>query len=115
VAGTPQGGTAGGSNAAISLINRILTQPSTPPPGIGGTNANNSVGGGIAGVASTYEGPSIKSYNTRTKFNEWEFVFQNQQQGVPGQTNTQNNGPQTQGQPNPGAGPTGNPPTQPAQ
>ncbi len=112
VAGTPQGGTAGGQNAAINLINRILTQPSTPPPGIGGSNANNSVGGGIAGVASTYEGPSIKSYNTRTKFNEWEFVFQNQQQGVPGQTNTQNNGQQTQNPPTTG---TGAPPSPPAQ
>jgi hypothetical protein len=82
----PPGGAAGGANTAASLINQLLTTPRTPPPGIGPSNNNNAVGGGIAGVASTYEGPSIKSYNTRTKFNEWEFVFQNQQQTVPGQT-----------------------------
>jgi hypothetical protein len=92
------GGAAGGANTAASLINQLLTTPRTPPPGIGpATNNNNAVGGGIAGVASTFEGPSIKSYNTRTKFNEWEFVFQNQQQTVPGQTTP--NGQPTTGQP----------------
>jgi len=97
--GALQGGAAGGQNNAINLINQLLTSPRTPPAGIGTTPPqNNAMGGGIAGVASTYEGPSIKSYNTRTKFNEWEFVFQNQQQGVPGQTNGQPNGQPNAGQ-----------------
>jgi len=51
-----------------------LTGPSaigTQPPGMGGTQ----VGGGIAGVASEATGPSIKIYNERKKYNEWEFVY----------------------------------------
>lgn len=98
--GTLQGGVVPATNNAISLINQILTQPRTPPPGIGVPASNNTMGGGIAGVASTYEGPSIKSYNTRTKFNEWEFVFQNQQQAAPGQATPQPNGQQAPGQQN---------------
>jgi hypothetical protein len=108
--GTVQGGIAGPPNTALGMINTLLTTPRTPPAGIGVPTSNNTVGGGIAGVASTYEGPSIKSYNTRTKFNEWEFVFQNQPQGAPGQTTPPPNG-QPPGQPNnTGAGPTGNAP-----
>ena len=33
------------------------------------------IGGGIAGFASKYEAPSIKVYNERQKYNEWEFVY----------------------------------------
>lgn len=33
------------------------------------------MGGGIAGVASTAEAESIMVYNDRTKYNEWEFVY----------------------------------------
>ncbi len=32
-------------------------------------------GGGIAGIASKYEGDSIKSYNDQTKYQLWEFVY----------------------------------------
>ena len=38
---------------------------------MGGTQ----IGGGIAGVASESKGPSIKVYNERKKYNEWEFVY----------------------------------------
>jgi hypothetical protein len=73
-------------NQALNMINQILTTPRQPPPGIGpATNTQQAVGGGIAGVASTNTGPTIKSYADKTKFEEWEFVFQLQQQGVPGQ------------------------------
>jgi len=49
-----------------------LTGPSAmQPPGMGGTQ----IGGGIAGVASEYTGPTIKIYNERKKYNEWEFVY----------------------------------------
>ena len=34
-----------------------------------------AVGGGIAGVASKRERKSIKTYNDRKKYNEWEFVL----------------------------------------
>jgi len=40
-------------------------------PGMGGTQ----MGGGIAGVASEDKDPSIKVYNERKKYNEWEFVY----------------------------------------
>ena len=41
------------------------------PAGLGGKQ----FGGGIAGVASTREAPSMKIYNGREKYNEWEFVY----------------------------------------
>ena len=49
-----------------------------------------TIAGGIAGVASKREGPSIKSYRDRTKYQEWEFVFDasartGPQAGAPGQ------------------------------
>jgi hypothetical protein len=92
----PQGGP-GGQNSAIGLINSLLTTPRTPPAGIGTPASNNTLGAGIAGVASTYTGPAIKTYNTKTHYNEWEFVFTQQQQTVPqtNQQNTQNNGQST--------------------
>mgnify|MGYP003346590997 FL=1 len=48
--------------------------------------SNNQFGAGIAGVASTYTGPSILSYGDRTHFNEWEFVWVMQQGTLPGAT-----------------------------
>lgn len=63
------------SNTAVNLINQLLTTPRQPPAGIGpGTQQQNA--GGLAGVASTFKGVSIKSYADRTKYQEWEFVFQ---------------------------------------
>ena len=91
-------------NQALNMINQILTTPRQPPPGVGpGTGNQPTVGGGIAGVASTFTGPTIKSYAEKTKFEEWEFVFQLQQQGVPGQgANPLQNGAQNNGaNPNP--------------
>src|ERR1022692_1286370 len=62
-----------------------LTSPSNMQPqglpGMGGTQ----VGGGIAGVASESTGPAIKVYNERKKYNEWEFVYdQNKDRGLAG-------------------------------
>ena len=31
---------------------------------------------GIAGVASKFEGSSIKAYRERTKYQEWEFIYE---------------------------------------
>jgi len=69
--------------------------------------ANNLGSPGVAGVASTFEGPSIKSYAKREKYQEWEFVFDpataartGQQPGQPGQ-NPQQQNPSPLGQPSP--------------
>ncbi len=81
-------------NGAAGLINQILTTPR--PGGINGlpgaplTAASNGftvqtptaapagpqvIGAGLAGVASKREQEGIKTYNKRTKYNEWEFVY----------------------------------------
>ena len=49
--------------------------------GMGGTQ----MGGGIAGVASESESPSIIVYNERKKYNEWEFIYdQSKDRGLAG-------------------------------
>jgi len=70
-AGNLQQQGANNNNAALNAINQTL---------LGGQNGLQGAGGnlgspGIAGVASKFEGPSIKSYGDRTKYQEWEFVF----------------------------------------
>src|SRR5260370_1275117 len=102
----PQGnfGPPAANNAALGIINQLLTTPRQPPAGIfTGTNQA-QVGGGIAGVASTSTGPSIKLYKERGKYNEWEFTFELQQGGLPGQQQpgqNQNRPPGAPGQANP--------------
>jgi hypothetical protein len=119
----PQPGAAANTNPALGLIEQQLRTPSGPavPAGItpGAQNgiqpvANNLGSPGIAGVASKHEGPSIKSYRERTKYQEWEFVFDPQtsrttQQGGqlnPGQGNQNPQNPlqpnQPAAQPSPG-------------
>ena len=67
----------GGANQAADMIRNLLTRPrpfpgaTTPGAGAGGQQ----IGGGIAGVASTSERDSIKIYNERDKYNEWEFIY----------------------------------------
>jgi hypothetical protein len=68
---TPTG--AGPGNTPVpDLIHTMLTQPRARPGGLGG---GMTIGAGIAGVASTLEAEGIKSYNDRTKYNEWEFIY----------------------------------------
>jgi hypothetical protein len=74
--GFPQPGanTGAPNNAAADLIRNILTTPrpgGMPQPGIGGQ----TIGGGIAGVASNSEGEGVKVYNDRSLYKEWEFIF----------------------------------------
>lgn len=58
-----------------------IQQPGQSLPGMGGTQ----MGGGIAGVATEFSGPSIKIYNERKKYNEWEFVYdQTKDRGLAG-------------------------------
>jgi hypothetical protein len=62
-------------NPGIRLIQQILTSPAPPgvPPTLSGRSGQQI--GGIAGVASKFEGSSIKVYNDRSKYNEWEFIY----------------------------------------
>jgi hypothetical protein len=86
-------------NPAMDVIQRLLTQPRQPPPGVlqsGGApsgpitspsgtflssgpaaNGGNGQfgGGGIAGVASKHEGKGIKLVNDRDRIEEWEFIY----------------------------------------
>lgn len=60
--------------------------------------------GGIMGVASKSKGASLRIYNGRTHYNEWQFVYVQQVQapsgGVPGRGgNPPTGGPQRGGQP----------------
>jgi hypothetical protein len=68
-------GQPGAQNAGLDMINKILTTPranmNMNVPGATGLQ----IGGGIAGFASTMEAPSIKVYNERQKYNEWEFIY----------------------------------------
>jgi len=57
-------------NAALSAIDNALFRPNQAP--VAGATGSP----GIAGVASTFKGPSIKAYRERTKYQEWEFVYE---------------------------------------
>ena len=69
----PQPGTVGGSDPAVSMINNSLTNPQQAP--VAAPAGGQQFGGAIAGVASKSENPSIMVYNERTRYNEWEFIF----------------------------------------
>ena len=92
-------GQPGQNPAAASMIWNQLTTPRQPPPGLFNNAAQGqSMGTGIAGVASMAEMTGIKLYKEREKYNEWEFLYdlaedagargmvgQDQQgQGIPG-------------------------------
>jgi hypothetical protein len=57
-------------NAALNAINNSLFRPNQAP--VAGPTGSP----GIAGVASTFKGPSIKTYRERSKYQEWEFVYE---------------------------------------
>jgi len=74
--GYPQPGTTPGTqgpNAAAEMINRILTTPR--PGGMPAAGTGQTMGGGIAGVASNGEGEGVMVYNDRSLYKEWEFIF----------------------------------------
>jgi hypothetical protein len=60
------------------MIQNLLTTP-RPEMAANGMQVPGApgltIGGGIAGVASKAEIESIKVYNEREKYNEWEFVY----------------------------------------
>jgi hypothetical protein len=95
------------------MIYRLLTTPNPrgmaaiqQAPGVGGQQ----IGGGIAGVASKLEAEGIKVYGDRTKYNEWEFVYDpRQERPAAGLTRGMQGGNQNQG--SGGTGTTTRPPT----
>ena len=122
--GNPNGST---PNSATTLIQNLLTQPR---PG-GAANlpqaqpGQQTIGGGIAGVATTFKGAGIKIYNDQDHYEKWEFVYdmskdknitggatipqpQQNQQGQQGQQNQQTPNAQPAQ-----AAPTGAPPPPP--
>jgi hypothetical protein len=64
-----------GQNPATVAINNQLTNPNPTPGANGLGTAGGMQSGGIAGVATNYKGASIKTYNKRQKYQEWEFIF----------------------------------------
>ncbi len=100
----PPGQRPGAPNEALQAIQRLLTrQPAAGAQQPGGM----LLGGGIAGVASRADMEGIRTYNERTNYREWEFLFdfrkamqaaglgagQQTQQGLPGQAPSQESGP----------------------
>jgi hypothetical protein len=78
----PFGQTAGATaqNPAVAMIDQMLRSPN--PQGLqramaasGAAQAQISGGVFIAGVASKFEADAIKVYNDRSRYNEWEFVY----------------------------------------
>jgi hypothetical protein len=55
------------------LIQGLLTTPRQPPATLGGTFSGG--GAGLAGVASTAKGEGIHRINDRSKYQEWEFIY----------------------------------------
>jgi len=92
--GRTTGGTLGGTASATGTGRRQQGSPVSRA----GQSAFNPVLGGIVGVASKSEKESLKSYNGRSKYNEWEFVFipRGPQPGA-GQNIPQGGQPQPQG------------------
>ncbi|MCC7175487.1 MAG: hypothetical protein IT159_09855 [Bryobacterales bacterium] len=87
-----------GSNPAIDMIRNLLTTPN--PRGLAAIQVSGSQqsGGpaGIAGVASKLEAEGIMVYNERTKYNEWEFLY-DPRLDLAAQLPVQGTGPQFQG------------------
>jgi hypothetical protein len=90
------------SNPAMQMINQLLSSPN--PRGMATAVQTTSAqqplqAGGIGGVASRLESESIKIYNDRSKYNEWEFIYdprQDRTARVASQANQQNRLPNTQ-------------------
>jgi hypothetical protein len=88
-----------GPNPALGLIQQILTSPRPGGAPMGMQPQGQTLGGGIAGVASKLERKGIKIYNERDAYHEWEFIYdpaqeqgQAQQAGIPGAPNSPNQG-----------------------
>jgi len=75
-----------------------------------GVAAGATMGPGIVGVASKHEGPGIKVYAERTKYQEWEFVYDPKEEKAPNMSGNQQAPGANSGQPgNPLGSSTPNP------
>jgi hypothetical protein len=73
---------AGPGNPALGMIQNILSQPR--PGGMPGQQQTGGVmGPGIIGVATKYEGVGIKVYEERSKYQEWEFIYDPKKEKAP--------------------------------
>jgi len=78
------GGLGSGGLGGVSGPNTGLKGGGTGPQGAGGGTGQPVTGiSGIIGVASNSKQPSLKVYNKREKYNEWEFVAILGQPGQP--------------------------------
>jgi hypothetical protein len=72
-------GQPGAQTSASSMINNLLTQPRPggAPTGLPGSlnGIGGTVVGGLAGVASTFKGRAIKTYNDQDEYSKWEFFY----------------------------------------
>jgi len=72
---------------AASPASSQTTQQSGLPRSTSSSSLSSSSGtpvlGGICGVASTSKQKTLKTYNGRNRYNEWEFYYAPQQQQVP--------------------------------
>ncbi len=114
----PGGPASNTSNPALNAIDNALFRPNQAPA----TGPTGSPG--IAGVASKFKGPSIKAYRERTKYQEWEFIYEPANQPGTNQPGANQPGANPLGQPgtpaqnplgpNPGAPTPGQTPGAPA-
>ena len=98
---SPQPGVqAGQPNPALQMIQNIISNPR--PGGLagvrGGGVGGQQLGGGVAGVASKKDAESIRIYNDRTNYKEWEFIY-DMAKDQQSQAAKQGLGGQGQGQP----------------
>jgi hypothetical protein len=105
IGGNPVG-SAPQQNPAANAQNQQNNTTGTPVANLASQGQNQTIGGGIAGVASKLEKEGIKIYRERSAYNEWEFVYditKDSSRGggaaTPGQTNsgTSNPASSTQG------------------
>lgn len=75
------------------MIQQLLTtpRPGGLPAGLAGGQPQGR--GGIAGIATKYEGTGIKVYKERDKYQEWEFIYdpKEDKSGAGGQAAAQGN------------------------
>jgi len=65
-------GPAGPAGVPLAIQNLLTTPRQQPTTSSSGAQ---TIGGGIAGVASTADQEGIKVYNDRSNYKEWEFVY----------------------------------------
>src|SRR5262249_35358994 len=82
----PEGTPSGQNNPAPGTDASSSNQQSSSAFGQNPTNDNQSFGGGaIVGVASLSKDPTIRIYNKKKTYNEWQFIYNpvmDQQQGL---------------------------------